>query len=1283
MSQYLFKVADMVASRMCWVAALLLALSLAQSALAQSPIPLDQARNQVERSNELLGATEQIDYHNGNLAFVHRELQLSGNGGLSIEINRVYGRVRGTQSSMGAGWTLYVAPVVIATEQPSTDSLCAGTAWVATSRKYQLFHINGTKEPLWHGAAGEVRSSSNWRMTCPGGLPTLVSPAGLKFEMGSRKVVGPLGNKVAEWQATRVVDLNGNTLTIQYSDTQGSSAASPPPYVPTRIDASDGRSVVLTYTPKAFGSDTVARLTQIESAGIIYQYEYDAAGDMWPLNKAIRPDATYWSYQYFTTYFTVQGDGWKRLRAVRLPSGGEVVYNYEASPEVGLWSPPESCHVTPMPSTTEPRLLTRTTADGIWQFAYVLGLAEGEYDVTTITTPAGVEEYRHIGLGYFVPVEFRDVPLSSSLGDALCGPPTITYTRGGAWRLGLLIERKIGTNYTETNEWTSVATTLKWQYTFARVPLVAARSGSTFDYSVQIPVLARKVVTVNGAAHTTEFSNYDGYGNPGTVAESGPNGGARTTALTYYIDTTKWIVSRLKDETRTSTSTTRSFDANGRLTSRTSDGVSTSYTYDTEGNISTTTFPRGLVHTFSSYKRGIPRTEIQPEGVNLARVVSDAGQITSLTDGEGRVTSYAFDGLGRVTSITRPIGNATTIVYTQNSKTSTRGSLVETTTYDAYGRPTRVELGGVATLSEYDALGRKTFESNPGATIGTRYEYDIVDRLTKITNADNSYKVFSYGAGSATVTDERSKVTTYHFRAYGDPDRKVLMSVVAADAAANVTLTRNSVDLVTAASQAGVARSFGYDSRYYMTSETHPEAATTYERDAAGNMTARIVGGVRTDFGYDGQNRLNSVTYSDGTPAVSQTYYKTGRLNTVTSSVATRVMGYDANDNLTSESLTVDGNVLGVVYAYNARDQLSAITYPVSTRTVSYAPDVLGRPTQVSGYVNTVSYWPSGMIKQVDYANGIVTNYDQNSRLWTGGFHSRRAGTYYISSTYAYDGVGNLTGVSDAVDATMDRVLGYDNLNRLTSATGPWGTGTLGYDGAGNITSQSLGSFDLSYAYNAQNRLSGVSGSRVSSYSYDAYGNIAASAGTTYTYDGAPNLRCINCATANKIEYGYDGLAKRVKRAKSGTTTYEFYAANGDLLIEYTPTQSNKLVEYIYLGGKRIAQRVSDQLPATAITPTRSSVAIQANQMVTLTVNVGGTSPAGTVTFSEGGNLLGTVYVVNGQASIDVQGLALGTHTITATYSGDAGNSGNTVVFQIKVVNLAWLPAVLDLLLSN
>lgn len=88
-----------------------------------------------------------------------------------------------------------------------------------------------------------------------------------------------------------------------------------------------------------------------------------------------------------------------------------------------------------------------------------------------------------------------------------------------------------------------------------------------------------------------------------------------------------------------------------------------------------------------------------------------------------------------------------------------------------------------------------------------------------------------------------------------------------------------------------------------------------------------------------------------------------------------------------------------------------------------------------------------------------------------------------------------------------------------------------------------------------------------------------------------------------------------------------------------------------------------------------------------LTVGLSNPSATGTVTFTDNatGALLGggPVSVSNGQATVTVQGLSKGTHTITASYSGDGADASQVTVFTVKVQDLSWLPAVLQLLLQN
>jgi hypothetical protein len=90
---------------------------------------------------------------------------------------------------------------------------------------------------------------------------------------------------------------------------------------------------------------------------------------------------------------------------------------------------------------------------------------------------------------------------------------------------------------------------------------------------------------------------------------------------------------------------------------------------------------------------------------------------------------------------------------------------------------------------------------------------------------------------------------------------------------------------------------------------------------------------------------------------------------------------------------------------------------------------------------------------------------------------------------------------------------------------------------------------------------------------------------------------------------------------------------------------------------------------ATTTTLTSSANPSQAGQTVTLVAFVAGDAPTGTVTFTELGITLGTSPVVaSGQADLVVTGWQAGTHTVTATYSGDANNDSSVGVLTQSVL---------------
>src|SRR5439155_9177521 len=98
------------------------------------------------------------------------------------------------------------------------------------------------------------------------------------------------------------------------------------------------------------------------------------------------------------------------------------------------------------------------------------------------------------------------------------------------------------------------------------------------------------------------------------------------------------------------------------------------------------------------------------------------------------------------------------------------------------------------------------------------------------------------------------------------------------------------------------------------------------------------------------------------------------------------------------------------------------------------------------------------------FGNGVITTYtysnsgnmsctQQNFRLCT---LQTLLGVNpsYQNFTYSYDSGGNVTGITDTVNG--NQTFGYDELNRLTSAMGPYGNQTYSYNEIGNMLSNPL-----------------------------------------------------------------------------------------------------------------------------------------------------------------------------------------------------------------------------------
>lgn len=1128
---------------------------------------------------------EHIDPFNGNLELHYADVFLPGNGGFDLKVQRSYNSIRASDafSPFGRGWDIHFGRV-----KHDAAATCSSAA--AQSLEVEL--ADGSPQILYKsdaGLAGTVATdyvtTQLWKGQCAASGMTLFAPNGTRYDMTE------LDNSY--WHVKTITDRNGNRADFTYqiaSITVGGITSTRK--VVSNITTSDGRIVNLNYVG--------GRLSTITAHGRTWSYGISSNSDGSPkLDRVTPPAGQPWLYAYFGSQ--APSAGGYAVQRLTYPQGGSVTYAYN--------------FVNFLPGVTPSQQWTvvtsKTTADGTWSFSYQPGSVS--FDTTTVTLPGslGTITYEHFG---------HAIVLAEKM-----------------WKVGLLNKKTIGmggqTAQTETYDWGSQV--------ISNEDLV--RPGyKAIDTRINRPLMASKTVARDSGSFSTTFYNFDVYGFPQAIDESGTK--SRRTTKTYYSNVASWILGFTQDENvgvgDWVTTRTYSADGNGNLADETIDGVKTTFTYLTDGSVFDSRNARNFSTTYSLYKRGVPQSESRPETVSVTRVVDDFGNVNSETDGQF-TWGYGYDGLNRITRVDPPAGNTVNVVWGATSKSLSRGSFMENVNFDSYGRAsttTRSLVTGTYKQFEYDALGRKTFESLPASVAGITTTYDALGRPKTVTSPGPfPARSYAYQAASTIITNERGLATTYQFDRYGDPEQGSLVAIVTPGFAADVSMTRDSVGRLRSATQGGVTRTYGYTNGF-VSSVTEPETGVTnLPPDAVGNLQSRTVGGVTTTFTYDGLNRMDSAIYG-GTATATFGYDKRGNILQVTNSASTRDYTYDGNGNLKTDTLSIDGRTFGVVYAYDLNDKLYSIDYPLAKGMVSYGPDALGRARQAMPYLNIVDYWDSGNTRSLTFANNVTMNYEEDVRQLPTRISSPQA-QVQLNLLYDYDGVGNVMSIQNAFFSNENRTLGYDGVDRLASASGPWGpSSSFTYSTAGNLKRQQLGSYAIDYTYDASNKLASISGSRSVGFSYDSRGNVASKGATSFVFDNASRLNCANCGTANEVRYRYDGQGRRVTEEKGGQTTYFVQAPNGDLQFEYSP-YGLRWTKNAYLYGKRIASEAGSDAAASSVTLSSSASSIPYAQPVTITATVAPAGATGTVEFIEGSRSLGVVTLVNGQAAVTVSDL--------------------------------------------
>jgi RHS repeat-associated protein len=579
----------------------------------------------------------------------------------------------------------------------------------------------------------------------------------------------------------------------------------------------------------------------------------------------------------------------------------------------------------------------------------------------------------------------------------------------------------------------------------------------------------------------------------------------------------------------------------------------------------------------------------------LERVADDQGQTIGW-----RLSTYPddqieeYDASGTLTAIRNRAGLAVSLTY---SDATTPASIAPVP-----GLLVRVEDPmGRALAFAYDPNGRVQSMTDPSGAPYT-YQYDDFGNLVVVTNPDGTTRRYHYGepdlASGAHLPSSMTGITDENGARYAnfsyDPEGRAVSSELAGGAerveisylSGSTSTVRNFVDPTLSSERAyhfsnvnGIAKngaisgdrwaSCGPKARSFDSVTGFPTSATDWNDHL-------------TLYHYDSTRGLEiSRTEASGTAAsrtITTEWHTTFRLPTrVVAPGRETTMTYDDAGNLVALSLrdTVTNDTRTWSYTYNSDGQVltadgprtdvsDVITYtyypnddadPGKRGNLASVADAAGHATHI------VAYNAFGQPAQIVDPNGLATMlvYDARQRLI-----SRQVGDE--TTTYAYDGVGQLTRVTLPDASGVDYT--YDAAHRLTQIADSFGNRVeYTLDAMGNRTREDVRDAagvlaeTRTRVYSALNRLSKDIGARgqITSYGYDGEGNLTSIADPlgrlgTQSYDALNRLVAMTDSANGVTQMAYDPLdqLRSVTDPRNLQTQYT-RTALGDLASEQSP----------------------------------------------------------------------------------------------------------------------------------
>lgn len=1061
----------------------------------------------------------------------------------------------------------------------------------------------------------------------------------------------PIARRKNVLYASRVEDRFGNWVTYTYSNSWNQ------PGRLTAINSSESRQLTLTYN----GNGHVA---SVSDGTRTWTYAYaNAASGRRTLTSVTLPDASQWTINFaaFTNAEIQYTEVFAPGEAYRTCSTLEIPLNYASEPTGTITHPAGvvgtftvnikehgrskvTLNCGPIQSPVNNRnddvnlfpisyhgftLKTKqVSGPGIttaaWNYAYVSGKSVHLYPGTTLFGSPICKPWT-ASMG----VPFYDCWAPPCTSAACAGSSTTTvtgpnnewtrYTYGNTFRYDEGKLKKVESGTGPTNILRTATNTYDLSMVDQAYPAKYGTSRQVnydgFQEELHRPQLTASIVQ-QGTTFSWQASAFDYYARPTQEVRSSTLGHSRTDLTAFHDNTAKWVIGQVATTYNTNeavyTSQTE-YDATTALPIRfyvpgptLLDGIlAQTLTYNADGTIATAKDGRNHTTTVGSWYRGVPQTIGFADATSRSATVSPAGFVTSVTDENGFTTSYGYDPLGRMTSLSHPTGDsvawtATSIAYAQVAsaeygipaghwrQTVTRGDYRKEIYFDALWRPVierEYDNAAVAATQrfsawKYDHEGRVSFAGLPrdsatgiaSFTEGATTVYDALGRPVSVSQPTEyglaAVTNYAYLGGFKTqVTNPRGFATETSFQAFDKPDTSAPTLILAALGQAEQQTTQitrnalgNTLSLARSGSYGGgsvsATRHYVYDPHERLCKRVEPETgAALVDYDAAQNLAWSAEGSGLTALTCD----RASVPAGDRT-----------------------VRTYDARNRLTL--VDYPGSAADIVSAYYPDGALQAITTGPSAWSYEYNKRRLPTREYLTTSAGTYEFrWTYTALghqgsRQSFNGNGNpILPFSPNALG-----QPTQAGTFATQATYHPNGALKRYVYGNGIERNVtlntrqlpDRV-------RDTLAGASRYDDSYDYDENGNplaITDALAllgGTRDM--GYDALDRLvyAHLHGHSIASWDYDPLDNIKSNAHfnglstatKTYNYDAANRLSSVATTGFPTANYGYDARGNITNRAGLALT---FDTAN-------RLTQAVGVSNYEYDGhGRRTAQWRSD-----------------------------------------------------------------------------------------------------------